>query len=111
MANKIIDGIEPMNEPEFNWYTELNKAIKVVPSKEKVSYLIDMACAWETGAGWKLCKSIQKDNLGRPIDNELLEYGLWFSKSIIWRKWVDAKIALNLIEERTAELLNEQRNG
>ena len=95
-------------ETEFNWYTELDKAIKVAPSIEKVSDLIDMACAWETGAGWKLYKSIQSDNLGRPIDNELLEYGLWFSKSIICSKWGDAKIALNLIEERTTELLNEQ---
>ena len=91
----------------FNWYTELNKAIKIEPYFIMYKYLFDVAGNWETCACGELCKALPKDILNRPVDKELLEHGNIFSFCIKNRQWNHAKVVLEQIEKRTAQLLKE----
>lgn len=96
-----------MMKLKFNWYTELDKAIKIEPYFIMYKYLFDLAKNWETCACGQSCKALPKDILDRPVDKELLEYGNVFSFCIKNRQWKYALITLNRIEARTAKLLKE----
>ena len=96
-------------ETEFNWYTELNKAIEAEPSDERCKDLENRACNWVTCACGQLCKVLSRDMYGGPKDVRLIELGVRFTGCIHYKNWPDALEILNLIERRTSELLNKQK--
>ena len=96
-----------MMKLEFNWYTELNKAIKTEPSEEIYLDLEERAHHWVTCACGELCKTIPRNLDGKPEDSYLFHTGVYFSKCILNKNWPKALILLNNIEIRTAELLKE----
>ncbi|QMV49820.1 MAG: hypothetical protein [Cryophage ML09] len=112
MANTIIvDGIDRMNKPKFNWYMELDKTIKAEPNHDKYEDLSKRANEWVTCACGQLCKALPRDMQGKPEDLKLFSMGLDFSHSIFAKHWYQALETLNKIESRTSQLLNEQNNG
>lgn len=94
-------------QPEFNWYTELSKATKSEPSREKYVYLNERAFDWVTGACGQLCKALPRDLNGRPEDRQLLFWDSAFADCILTKKWLNALVFLDIIEARTAQLLRE----
>jgi len=94
-------------ENEFNWFTELDKAIKAEPTDEKWKYLSDMAFSWVTCACGELCKDLPKGRNGQPEDSYLYANGAEFSDAVDNKDWLYAKLILERIEKRTIELLNE----
>lgn len=77
----------------------------------------DAASEWPTCACGNLCKGLPRKEDGTPVDQILFRRGVRFSESIhevmngddIEYQLVAAREALNGIEERTAELLEERR--
>lgn len=98
-----------MSEPEFNWYTELDKAINEEPTEEKYLYLFKRSGDWVTCACGELCKALPKDRNGQPEDLQLYKMGVDFTNCILAKHWHQALGTLNQIEARTAKLLNEQK--
>ena len=90
---------------EFNWYTELENAIKEEPTEEKHLELLRLSDKWVTCACGQLCKNLPRNGNGQPRDEELFNYGIMFSYSISERYWFSALAILNLIEKRTIYLL------
>ena len=95
-----------MIEPEFNWFMELDKAIKAEPSFTRCKYLSDRAKSWVTCACGELCKKLPRRR-GSPEDPFLYNYGTEFNYAIKQRDWNYAKLVLEQIEKRTIELLKE----
>ena len=100
-----------MNKPEFNWYMELDKAIKKEPSKKKYLDLKSRSESWTTCACGELCKALRRGIDEEPKDKQLRVLGYDLSSYISIKYWRSARIVLNQIESRTSQLLNEQRNG
>ena len=94
-----------MSNTEFNWFTELDNAIKAEPTDERCKYLSDMAGSWVTCPCGELCKALPRDICGRPEDWKLVEFGYGLANSIRNKNWTWALVILNLIEKRTIELL------
>ena len=94
-------------ETEFNWYTELDKAIKQEPSEATYLDLKRRAYEWVTCACGQLCKALPRNCSGEPYDLKLTLSGIYFTKCIISKKWHKSLKVLNQIEARTAELLQE----
>lgn len=92
---------------EFNWYIELDKAIKSEPSEELYLSLRHRSSNWVTCACGQLCKYIPLRKAGGPLDLQLYHLGYQFAVDIKERYWTQALEILNLIEARTAQLLNE----
>ena len=98
-----------MSETEFNWYTELNKAIEKEPS---IGTLIDLrkrADDWVTCGCGQLCKALPRNLDGKPKDRKLSTFGIYFANYIHTKNWINALKILNKIEARTSQLLNEQK--
>ena len=94
-------------ETEFNWYTELNKAIEAEPSDERCKDLKNRASSWVTCACGQLCKALPRDGGGMPDDMRLAKFGICFTDCIYNKNWPDARIVLDKIEARSTELLQE----
>lgn len=94
-------------ETEFNWYTELDKAILNEPNEAEWDDLNDMSGDWVTCACGQLCNSLPRAKGGRPEDSELCELGINFAKSVHKKDWKLAYKDLDRIEARTAFLLAE----
>ena len=93
---------------EFNWFTELDRAIKAEPTDERYQYLYVMAGRWVTCACGELCKALPKGRNGQPEDPYLYANGAEFTDAVDNKDWNYAKIILERIEKRTIKLLNEQ---
>ena len=92
---------------EFNWFTELDRAIKKKPSDERCMYLSDRAGDWPTCACGQLCKALPRRQGGEPEDLQLFKAGCEFAYCIDDNNWRKAIKVLNQIEKRTIELLKE----
>ena len=95
---------------EFNWYTELDKAIKSEPSRETYIELNRRAFDWVMGACAQLCKALPRDLNGRPEDRQLFFWDSAFADCILAKHWYQALDILNKIEARTSQLLKEQQS-
>ena len=93
-------------EAEFNWFTELDRAIKAEPSDERWKYLSDMAISWVTCACGQLCKKLPRRE-NAPEDPYLYANGAEFSDAVQNKNWFYAKIILERIEKKTIQLLKE----
>ena len=100
-----------MNEPEFNWYMELDKAIKKEPSEDTYLDLRNRSSSWVTCACGQLCNVLPRNLDSAPVDRQLSDLGLDFADWIYYKNWHKALKILNKIESRTSQLLNEQNNG
>ena len=94
-------------ENEFNWYTELDKAIKDEPDQDKYIELNKRASQWVTCACGQLCQNLPRDMHGEPEDEDLQYLGADFNVEIDQRNWKEAKAILDDIEARTNYLLNQ----
>lgn len=95
-------------ETNFNWYTELNKAIRNEPVYEQTRLLLILSANWVTCACGQLCKDIPKElGSNEPVDYQLSFYGNKFHQLIRDYQWAEALTVLDDIEQRTAELLQE----
>ena len=94
-------------ETEFNWFTELDNAIKTEPTAERYQYLFVMAGSWVTCACGELCKALPKGRNGQPEDPYLFANGAEFSDAVQNKDWFYAKIILERIEKKTIKLLKE----
>ena len=94
-------------ETEFNWYTELDKAIKKEPSEETYMYLKICADDWVTCGCGQLCKALPRNLDGKPKDRKLSTFGIYFANCIYFKNWHKALKILNKIEARTSQLLKE----
>ena len=91
---------------EFNWFTELDKAINTEPTDEKWKYLSDMASSWATCPCGELCKKLPRRRVA-PEDSYLYANGAEFRYAVQNKDWFYAKIILERIEKRIIELLKE----
>ena len=95
-----------MIEPEFNWFMELDKAIKAEPSFTRCKYLSDMAGSWATCPCGELCKKLPRRRVA-PEDSYLYANGAEFRYAVQNKDWFYAKIILERVEKRIIELLKE----
>lgn len=94
-------------EVEFNWYTELENAIKEEPTEQKYAELKAMSRNWVTCACGQLCKALPRRACGGPQDQALFNYGTLFVIRILDREFGLALDTLNLIEKQTIYLLTK----
>ena len=92
---------------KFNWYTELNKAIKSEPDEETYEDLKTRALSWVTCACGQLCKALPRNLKDKPLDRQLATFGIDFAACIYIKKWADSLAILDHIEARTTVLLQE----
>ena len=93
-------------ETEFNWYTELDNAIKAEPTDDKFYDLENRANSWVNGPCGQLCKKLPLSKVA-PEESYFYANGAEFRYAVQNKDWFYAKIVLERIEKRTIELLKE----
>ncbi|QMV49831.1 MAG: hypothetical protein [Cryophage ML09] len=96
-----------MSNTEFNWFTELDNAIKAEPTDDKFFDLERRASSWVTCACGELCKALPKGRNGQPENSYLYASGAEFTDAVHNKDWFYATIILERIEKKTIELLKE----
>lgn len=106
--NKTITYTEEKGKKPFDWNVFLDKEYITDEEWEEASIL---ANNWITCACGNQCVIIKRDFDGAPIDVILEELGVNFATFIEYQDVVGAKMTLNEIENRSAELIKEIRDG
>jgi hypothetical protein len=97
---------EECNEPPFDWNAALDKIIaRGWAEPEEVDTMEDLANDWVTCACGNQCAIIPRDYANTPRDERLRHLGVDFTDFVGWGEWRSAKVTLQKIEARSAELI------
>lgn len=100
------------NDEAFNWLTALQYLADGGEALEwDLNYLEVGAGHWPTCACGQLCKALPRRQGGGPLDRTLFLRGVGFSSAVGSGRWSRALELFQQIEQRTEELLYEQRNS
>jgi hypothetical protein len=96
---------ETKGERLFDW----NKFLENPPKKGSEEHLgtCNLSEDWVTCACGTQCEIIPRDVVGMPLDDKLRRLGLQFYTEIQLADWESAKDYLELIENRSSELISQ----
>lgn len=95
---------ETKGEAPFDWNAFLNQE---TITEEEWKEAFNLAANWVTCACGNLCDAIPRDKYDFPKDQILIELGVEFAGDICDKDISSAKITLQRIEERSAQVLWE----
>jgi hypothetical protein len=98
---------ETQGEHPFDWNAFLERAIRCGIDQHEAARVEALARGWVTCACGSQCSELERKSDGTPFDFNLRTNGQTFYHQIRNQSWSLAKITLNSIELRSAELLAE----